>query len=54
MLHAAELICNFGITELLFHKNGNMALRSTGGTKAAKCWECNSDCDYACDYVCRV
>jgi hypothetical protein len=54
MLKAAALICNFGITELLFHKNGNMALRSTGGTAAAMCGYGNSDCDYRCDYLCHV
>ena len=31
------IICNFGNTELLSYKNGNMALRSTGGTVAEIC-----------------
>jgi hypothetical protein len=44
-LQVAALICNFGITELLFHKNGNMMLRSTGGTTAAVCGYGNTDYD---------
>jgi hypothetical protein len=54
LLQAAALICNFGITELLFRKNGNMALRSTGGTTAAMCGYGNNGYDYACVYRCHV
>jgi hypothetical protein len=53
-LHAAALICNFGITELLFHKNGNMEPCSTGGTTAAMCGYGNTHYDYTCDYLRHV
>jgi len=46
MLHAAAIVCIFGITELLLHRNENMALRSTGGTAAEMCGYGNTDCDY--------
>ena len=44
MLHAAALVCNFGITELLLRRNENTALCSTGGTAAAMCGYDNTDC----------
>jgi hypothetical protein len=50
----AALIYIFSITELLLHKNGNIALRSTGGTMAAVCGYGNTDYDYMCDYLCHV
>jgi hypothetical protein len=53
-LYAAALICNFGITELIFIKNGNMALRSADGTTAAMFGYGNTHYDYTCDYLCHV
>jgi predicted glycosyltransferase involved in capsule biosynthesis len=35
----------FGLTALLFHKNGNMAFPSTGGTTEEFCGYGNTDCD---------
>jgi len=46
MLHAAALVCNFGINELLLHRNENTALCSTGGTAAEMCGYGKSDSDY--------
>ena len=57
MLHAATLIFNFVIIDLLLHKNENLALHSTGGTAAAMCVLINIDCDYrvvVCVCVCHV
>jgi len=51
---AVALLCNFGITELLLHKNGNMALLSTARTTSAVCGYGNTDYDYTCDYLCHV
>jgi hypothetical protein len=51
---SSRINCNFGITEFLLHKNGNIVLRSTGGTAAAICGYGNTDCDYRCDYLCHV
>jgi ankyrin repeat protein len=48
------IICNFVATELLSYMNGNMALRSTGGTTAEICGYGNTDYDYTCDYLCHV
>jgi len=44
----------FGISELLFHKNGNMPLRSADGTTAGMCDYDNPHYDYTRDYTCHV
>jgi len=46
MIHAAALIFNFGINELLLHRNENTVLCSTGGTAAAMSGYGKTDCDY--------